>query len=120
MRRVLRTPDEVVRALLTYTDWWQPNTTSVMQVGAMRRSGKGFTDGIPPGLLSTIDVRTELGRRMSLLGERARTVLFLWYVRQLAVSDIAKVIGTSRRHCFRLRASAVRTLVDLGEPDQAA
>jgi hypothetical protein len=117
---VLRTPNEVVRALLTYTDWWQPNTTSVMQVGAMRRSGKGFTDGIPPGLISTIDVRTELGRRMSLLAERERTVLFHWYVRQLAVSDIAKLIGTSRRHCFRLRASAVRKLVDLGEPDQAA
>ena len=39
----------------------------------MRRSGKGFTDGIPPGLISTIDVRTELGRRMSLLEERDRT-----------------------------------------------
>ena len=86
----------------------------------MRRSGKGFTDGIPPGLISTIDIRTELGRRMSLLRERDRTVLFLWYVRQLAASDIAKQIHTSRRHCFRLRASAIREIVDLGEPDRAA
>ncbi len=86
----------------------------------MRRSGKGFTDGMPPGLISTIDVRTELGRRMSLLEERDRTLLFLWYVRQLAVADIAKQIRTSRRHCFRLRASAVRMIVDLGEPDRAA
>jgi hypothetical protein len=110
----------VVRALLTYTDWWQPTTTSVMQVGAMRRSGKGFTDGIPLGLLSTIDVRTELGRRMGLLEQRDRTVLFLWYVRQLAVVDIAKQVRTSRRHCFRLRASAIRRIVDLGEADRAA
>jgi hypothetical protein len=117
---MLRTPDAVVRTLLTYTDWWQPTTTSVMQVGAMRRSGRGFTDGISPGLLSTIDVRTELGRRMGLLEERDRTILFLWYVRQLAVGDIAKTIHTSRRHCFRLRASAVRKIVDLGEPDRAA
>lgn len=117
---MLRTPNEVIRALLTYTDWWQPNTTSVMQVGALRRSGRGFTDGIPHGLISTIDIRSELSRRMNQLDERARTLLFLWYVQQLAVSDIAKMIGTSRRHCFRLRASAIRKLVDLGEPDQAA
>jgi hypothetical protein len=117
---VLETPDQVIRALLTYTDWWQPTTSSVMQVGAMRRSGRGFADGIPFGLISTIDIRSELSRRMNRLDERSRTLLFLWYVRQLAVSDIAKLIGTSRRHCFRLRASAVRKLVELGEPDQAA
>jgi DNA-directed RNA polymerase specialized sigma24 family protein len=117
---VLRTPDAVIRALLTYTDWWQPTTASVMQVGAMRRSGKGFADGLPAGLISTIDVRAELCRRMSLLNDRERTLLFLWYVRQLAVSDIAKAIGTSRRHCFRVRASAIRKLVELGEPDRAA
>jgi hypothetical protein len=117
---VLATPDAVVRALLTYTDWWQPTSTSVMQVGAMKRSGRGFTDGISPGLISTIDVRTELGRRMGLLKERDRTLLFLWYLQQLAVSDIARIIGTSRRHCFRLRASAIREIVDLGEPERAA
>jgi hypothetical protein len=117
---VLDTHDGVVRALLTYTDWWQPNTSSVMQVGAMRRSGRGFGDGIHPGLISTIDVRSELSRRMNQLDERDRTLLFLWYVRQLAVTDIARSIHTSRRHCFRLRASAIRKIVELGEPDQAA
>ncbi len=117
---MLASHDAVVHALLTYTDWWQPTTTSVMQIGALKRSGRGFTDGISLGLLSTIDVRTELSRRMSLLKERDRTLLFLWYVRQLAVSDIAKIIHTSRRHCFRLRASAIREIVDLGEPDRAA
>jgi DNA-directed RNA polymerase specialized sigma24 family protein len=117
---MLHTPNAVIRALLTYTDWWQPSTSSVIQVGAMRRAGKGFADGLPTGLISTMDVRAELGRRMSLLEDRDRTLLFLWYVRQLAVSDIAKEIGTSRRHCFRVRASAIRKLVELGEPDQAA
>lgn len=86
----------------------------------MRRAGKGFADGLPDGLISTIDVRSELGRRMSLLEDRDRTLLFLWYVRQLAVADIARAIGISRRHCFRLRASAIRQVVDLGEPDRAA
>ena len=40
VRCVLDTPDAVIRALLTYTDWWQPITTSVMQVGALRRSSE--------------------------------------------------------------------------------
>jgi DNA-directed RNA polymerase specialized sigma subunit len=91
-----------------------------MQVGAMRRSGRAFADGIRPGLISTIDIRSELSRRMKQLDDRDRTLLFLWYVRQLAAADIAKAIRTSRRHCFRLRASAVRKIVDLGEPGQAA
>jgi DNA-directed RNA polymerase specialized sigma subunit len=117
---VLNTHGTVVRALLTYTDWWQPSTTSVMQVGALRRTSNTSGDGLPSGLISTIHVRAELARRMILLEERDRTVLFLWYVQQLAASDIAKSVGVSRRHCFRLRAAAVKKLVDLAEPKQAA
>jgi hypothetical protein len=117
---MLRTADQVVWALLTYTDWWQPATSSVIQVGALRRSGSGYVDGLPAGLVSTIDVREELCQRMSLLEDRDRTLLFLWYVRQLAVADIAKAIGVSRRHCFRLRSVAIRKLVEFGEPGQAA
>jgi hypothetical protein len=117
---VLETSSAVIRALLTYTDWWQPSTTSVMQVGALRRTGQQFRDGLSSGLIPTLPVRTELSRRMCQLDERDRRVLFLWYVQQLAVSDIATIVGVSRRHCFRIRAAAIRKLVDLGEGDQAA
>jgi hypothetical protein len=117
---VLSTPNEVIRALLTYTDWWQPSTTSIMQVGGARRLGKGFVDGIPSGLLSTMDIRAELCRRMGCIEDRDRQILFLWYVQQLAVGDIAKAVRVSRRHCFRLRSAAVHKIVDLGEPEQAA
>ena len=113
MITVLGTPESVIRALLTYTDWWQPTSSSVLQVGAMRRTGDRFADGLPSGLIATIDVREELCRRMSTLDQRSRAVLFLWYVRQLAVADIAKIIGVSRRHC-RIRAASVRELVELG------
>jgi hypothetical protein len=116
---MLDAPAKVVWALLTYTDWWQPTSSSVLQVGGMRRRGSGFTDGIPTGLISTLHIREELRRRMACLDERDRTVLVLWYVRQLAVSDIAKGLRVSRRHCFRIRAMAVRKLVELGEPQQA-
>jgi DNA-directed RNA polymerase specialized sigma24 family protein len=116
---MLSTRDRVVLSLLTYTDWYQPSTTSVLHVGAARRSG-GFSDGFRDGLLDTLDERTELRRRTSLLDERERQILFLWYVRQLPVNEIARIAGVSRRHCFRLRGRAVQRIVDLGLDAPAA
>lgn len=115
----MTSPPEVVRALVTYTDWWQPRTTSMLQVGAARRN-PSLSDGIPEGLLETLDERTELCRRMVHVRRSDRLLLFLWYVRQLAVEDVAKAIGVSRRQCFRRRAQAIRTIVRLGEDDPAA
>lgn len=103
--------DDVIRALLTYTDWWQPSTGSILQVGNARRDANAG-DGLRSGLVETIDGRTELCRRMELLTERERHVLFLWYVRQLAAHDIARELRISRRQCFRLRSKAVDQLTD--------
>jgi DNA-directed RNA polymerase specialized sigma subunit len=99
----------LIATLIRYTDWWQPTTASVYQVGAARRDPSA-SDGLRPGLLETIDDRAELCRRMATLSDRERHVLFLWYVRQLAVPDIAKELRISRRQCFRIRSSALRTL----------
>ena len=103
--------DEVIRALLTYTDWWQPSTGSILQVGSARRDANAG-DGLRAGLVETIDARTELCRRMEALSERERHVLFLWYVRQLAAHEIARELDISRRQCFRLRSRAVDALTD--------
>jgi DNA-directed RNA polymerase specialized sigma subunit len=105
----------VIWALLTYTDWWQPATGSILQVGAARRDSSAG-DGIRPGLLETLDGRTELCRRMAFLSERERHVLFLWYVRQLAAHEIARELHISRRQCFRIRSKAVQALIDEEEP----
>lgn len=115
----LASPSAVVRSLVTYTDWWQPSTGSVIPVGAARR-GSGATDGLRPGLLDSLDERLELSRRMRSMDDRDRQLLFLWYVRQLPVSDIALELRISRRHCFRLRGGAIRRLVELGDSDRAA
>ena len=103
--------DDVIRALLTYTDWWQPSTGSILQVGNARRDANAG-DGLRSGLVETIDGRTELCRRMELLAERERQILFLWYVRQLPAHEIARELGISRRQCFRLRSRAVQGLTD--------
>ncbi len=57
---------------------------------------------------------------MSQLSHRDRRLLFLWYVEQLTVEEIAKDLHISRRQCFRRRAHAIREIVRSGEADQAA
>jgi DNA-directed RNA polymerase specialized sigma24 family protein len=115
---MLDSPAQVIRCLLTYTDWWQPSTGSILQVAAARRKSQ-LPDGFHPGLVETLDVRAELCRRVSQLEERDREVLYLWYVVQLAAADIGKELRISRRQCFRRRAGAVRKIVELGEPEAA-
>jgi DNA-directed RNA polymerase specialized sigma subunit len=113
---LLSSPQEVIRSLICYTDWWQPSSTSILQVAAARRS-RELSDGVPLGLLATLDERTELCRRMQTLGERDRYLLFMWYVKQLSAKDIAKALKVSRRQVFRRRANAVRRIIELGEPE---
>ncbi|HEX6230161.1 MAG TPA: hypothetical protein VF029_00435 [Actinomycetota bacterium] len=113
---MLETPDAVIRALVTYTDWWQPVTGSIVRTG--RRDGQAG-DGIHPGLLGSLDLRGELCRRMLLIADRDRELLYLWYVRQLEALEIAKILRISRRQCFRRRAAAIRTIAD-GEDGEAA
>jgi len=109
---------DVIRCLITYTDWWHLVSASVIQVSARRR--QGASDGFSPGLLDTLDERTDLCRKMALLEEKDRHILFLWYVAQLPVREIAAIVGVSGRQCFRRRAKAVRTIVELGKQDDAA
>jgi len=114
MSGFLVTHAEVVWGLLTYTDWWQPSTSSVLQVGGARRSS-AISDGVRSGLLDRLDERAELRRRMQLLHESDRRLLYLWYVVQLPAREIAMALGISRRQCFRRRASAIKCIVELGE-----
>jgi DNA-directed RNA polymerase specialized sigma24 family protein len=115
--RFLETPSDVIRCLITYSDWWQPSTTSILQVGAARR-GSEPADGFRAGLLETLDERTELCRRVARLTDADRHLLFLWYVKQLPAVEIARVCKVTRRQCFRRRAAVVRAIADFGKPEQ--
>jgi hypothetical protein len=115
VRSFFDSPEQVIRGLVRYTDWWQPSTTSVLQVGPARRA-QGYTDGIPPGLLGSLDERAELCSRMQQVAARDRLLLFLWYVQQLPVDEIAPIVKISRRQCFRRRAAAIKEIVKLGDP----
>jgi len=90
-----------------------------MRLGAARRSS-GAGDGLPAGLLDSMAERAELCRRMQQVSEPDRQLLFLWYVRQLTVEEIARAIGISRRQCFRRRSGVIRRIVELADPARAA
>ncbi|MEO8424611.1 MAG: hypothetical protein ABI595_11975 [Actinomycetota bacterium] len=111
---MLSSSNQVVWALITYTDWWQPNTASVYQVGNRRETFA--SDGIRGGLLDTLPERDELCRRMQRIQEKDRLLLFLWYLRQLPAHEVAKELHISRRQCFRRRAAVIRRIVELGDP----
>jgi DNA-directed RNA polymerase specialized sigma24 family protein len=111
---VLSSANQVVWALITYTDWWQPNTSSVYRVGNRRETFA--SDGIRAGLLDTLPERDELRRRMQLVPERDRRLLYLWYLRQLPAHEVARELRISRRQCFRRRGAVIRRIVDLGDP----
>ena len=115
---MLDTPERVVWALITYTDWWQPSTASVYRVGARRETFA--LDGIPSRLLDTIPERDELRRRMKQVDERDRMLLYLWYLRQLPAHHIAHELGISRRQTFRRRAAVIRSIVAMGDPSLSA
>lgn len=67
------------------------------------------------GVLDTLDERSELRRRVDRLEERERKLLFLWYVTELPVGEIARAVGVSRRHCFRVRSRAVDKIVEMAD-----
>ena len=109
---------DVVRCLLTYADWWQPTTGSVLVAALSRRASEW--DGLRAGLIDSIDERSELCRRMAHIDEADRHILLLWYIAQLAPDEIAHVVGISRRQCYRRRAQAIQMIVSLGKPEEAA
>lgn len=109
---------KVIRCLVTYTDWAQPWSSSVITVGDSRR--RAFRTDLRSGLIESLEERTELCRRMRRLEDRDRRILFLWYVEQLPVSEVAREVGLSRRQCFRRRSKAIETLVCLGQAGASA
>lgn len=114
---LLSSPDAVARCLVTFPDCLQPSTGSVLSFSGVKRKDKG--DGLRAELTNLLEVRVELRRRMQLLEERDRELLFLWYVRPLHVDDIANELGISRRQCFRRRVNALRAVVAAGESEVA-
>lgn len=111
---MLDSEPDVIRCLVTYADWWQPVTTSVLNVSeAARRTGPG--EAFRPGFHEGLDERTELQWRMAWLEDVDRHILYLYYVAQRPLGEIAAAVQLSPRQCSRRRIAAICTLTDLAE-----
>jgi DNA-directed RNA polymerase specialized sigma24 family protein len=112
---MLETVADIRRCLETSRDWYQPASTSVLQLGTSRV--KGDRDEVfGPGFLGGLDERTVLWRRLRCLEPVDRELLLLWHVAGLPPGEVARRIGMSRRHCFRRRDAALRALARMGAP----
>lgn len=110
---VLRSPEDVIRTLTRFRDVLAPHSGSILFVGASRGSDR---DPFHPAFLTAIEARSELVRRLRRLDPRARLLLFLWYVEGRSPTDIARHLGISRVHCYRLRNRALVELASPAEP----
>lgn len=117
MSGMLQSPAEVRRCLETSRDFYQPATTSLLQIGAFPR-GPRPAEIFRPGFVDGFDERMELWRRLQCLEVRDRAILFLWHVVGMPPGEVARRVGISRRHCFRRRSAAIEEVVRLGEPSR--
>lgn len=100
-------------ALKRYRDVFDPTTTSVILVSSNQFDP---TRGVFRGLEGRLEEREELRRRMlERIAPRERKLLFLWYVADLRPAGVARALGISRMHCYRLRKVALDALSDLDE-----
>ena len=115
---MLTTFTDVERALVRYTDAFQPRTASVAALGGGRGSGPG--EPFHPALIEDMDVRSELARRMAWLDREEAVILFRWYVEGAKPTVIAAGLGRSLRHVYRRRVSGIEAIVALGRGDDFA
>src|SRR5207249_2393384 len=97
---VLDHPSAVIRALSAYMDVFDPRTGSLLIVG--RSAGHVESEPVR-GLSARIEERAELVSRLQRLDLRKRNVLCLWYMTGLSAVEIARRVGVSRVHAYRLR-----------------
>lgn len=102
----IATEDVLVRKLGLLAGGRDAATGSLLRP-AQRRSGR---DPFTGSLAARLDDRSELAAAFQVLHERERLLLYLWYIEDRPVEEIAARLGVSRGHCYRLRASALAAL----------
>lgn len=112
------TSGEVIRALARFRDCYDPKSASLMLVGA--HADDPHAEPFRQGFISRFDERSELVRRLSKLDERARRLLLLWHVEAVPVAQIARRLGISRVHCYRVNRRALEMMMDDAPASAAA
>jgi len=107
-------PGDIIRALVRFADCYDPKSASLMLVGTVTKDPHG--DPFGGGFIANFDERAELLERMKRVDERARTLLVMWYVQARPVARIARALGISRVHCYRVQRRALAAMIDDPQP----
>ena len=109
----------VEEALWRYADAYQPRVAGDFTTIPRGRSSG---DQLPfrNAFLDRLDERSELRARLHWLDREEQIVVLRWYVEGAKPEVIARHLGRSVRHVYRVRARAVERLVDLGRDDEFA
>lgn len=100
---------DVVRALQRCRDCFDPRTTSLMIVGDVKNPHR---DPFGRGFISGFEERAEVQRRLARLDDRSRALMIMWHVFGYPVAQIARKLGLSRVHCYRLERAALEIMID--------
>jgi DNA-directed RNA polymerase specialized sigma24 family protein len=109
---VLRDPGEIVRALKRFRDCYDPRTTSVL---SFTSHADPHGDPFRRGFISHFEERAELIRRLRLLDERERLLLLMWHTEGRPVTEIARLLGMSRVHAYRVQRKALDQMLSIDE-----
>ncbi|GFP25381.1 hypothetical protein HKBW3S43_01132 [Candidatus Hakubella thermalkaliphila] len=115
---MLDTRQEVVRALVTLPDYYQIKSSSLITILARKKYYDKGRDPFGRKFLDNLEVRYELLRRLALLDERERNLLFMWYIETKPVVEIARKLHISRMHCYRLRLKALDNIISMNSEVQ--
>lgn len=107
---MFETDRDLIRCLVSYTDWWQPATTSLVAAPPKRR-GPRSPSTFRTGFVDHLDDRRELEWRLSFLDDEDRKLLYLFYVAYLPIERIAEQMGVTPRTCYRRRTRAIERLI---------
>jgi RNA polymerase sigma factor (sigma-70 family) len=101
---------EVTKVLKAFRGHYDPKSVSVLV--ASNRTTDVDADPFRRGFLDSMDLRTELLKRLASLDELQRAVILLWYLKDLPVKSICEQLNVSRSNCYRLRDRALAMMLD--------
>ncbi len=113
----LDTEVKIVRALARWGEIYHPRSSSLVVLGSLRLGA--LAEPFRPGSLHLMEEREALRRLLLCLEEREILLLWLWHYVGMEVAQIARRLGVSRQHCYRMRRRAVEKMLRVarGETD---
>ncbi|MCL5292410.1 MAG: DUF1492 domain-containing protein [Actinobacteria bacterium] len=102
---------EIIATLKRLVDFIQPNTSSLIVLSEGRNRYICDKEPFKKGFLDDVEKRHELTRRLRTLDRTKASILLLWYVETKSKVEIARILGLSRTHIYRLHNEAIEELV---------